>query len=255
MGTISGLTYQSVRFNRLYEPLAAFIATIAAYLIAMFFPGVSVETVILAGLIPLVPGLALTLGLSELATNDLASGTTRIMGAITVFVKIFFGIIIGKGLMSHYLAVPLISTNYDPGIWLTLAAPLFASLGFSVMFRAQGRDRFWIVLAALISFTVFKVCRISLQMDVEFAAAIAGLILGAGSNLFARTFKRPASITLLPGLLLLVPGSFGFIALDLMGKQNLFEGISTFFEMFVIAMGLVSGLLLGNIVITPRRSL
>jgi uncharacterized membrane protein YjjP (DUF1212 family) len=255
VGTISSLSYQSKRFSRLYEPMAAFFATVLACIIGHFFMDVAVDAVILAGLIPLVPGLAITVSLSELATNDLTSGTTRMMGAITTLIKIIFGIIAAKAFMGQFFDIYFMKTFYVPSLWIQFLAPLFASLAFSVMFRAHARDRIWIVAASILSFSIFRVLRFSFDMDIKYSVFVAGLALGAGSNLYARLKNRPALITLLPGILLLVPGSFGYRAMDLMSQNYMIEGINTFFEMFLVAMGLVAGLLFGNILITPRKSL
>jgi len=52
--------------------------------------------VVIASLIVLLPGLALTLSLNELGTGHLVSGTARFAGAIMTFMKIGIGAAVGR---------------------------------------------------------------------------------------------------------------------------------------------------------------
>jgi uncharacterized membrane protein YjjB (DUF3815 family) len=63
---------------------------------------------------------------------------------------------------------------------------------------------------------------------------------------------RPTHITLAPGTLLLVPGSFGFMSAAALLEREVISGVDTAFKMAFIATALVSGLLAAN-VIGPRR--
>ena len=59
----------------------------------------------------------------------------------------------------------------------------------------------------------------------------------------------------MPGLILLVPGSIGFRGLSFLVEKNTLAGIETTFQMFMIAVALVGGLLLASILVSPKRSL
>ena len=67
------------------------------------------------------------------------------------------------------------------------------------------------------------------------------------SNLFARLRNRPAAIMLMPGLLLLVPGSLGFFGLSqIMVNDDLAGGVKVFSTMMLVAVSIVAGLLISN---------
>jgi uncharacterized membrane protein YjjP (DUF1212 family) len=76
----------------LREPLAAFSVALVALLIARVWLPLDDRVVTLASLVVLLPGLALTTGLTELATRHLVSGVARIAGAAAVFLMLLFGV-------------------------------------------------------------------------------------------------------------------------------------------------------------------
>jgi uncharacterized membrane protein YjjB (DUF3815 family) len=61
-------------------------------------------------------------------------------------------------------------------------------------------------------------------------------------------------VFLVPGILLLVPGSVGMRSLTALMEREVISGIETAFRMVVIAVSIVAGILIAN-VIGPRRSL
>ena len=96
------------------------------------------------------------------------------------------------------------------------------------------------------------------RVDLEGIAYTAGpglvgaLMVGGASNLFSRLRQRPATVTLVPGLILLVPGSIGFRSVSAMLAQDALSGIQAAFAMTLVAIALVTGLLISHIVVPPR---
>ncbi len=82
-----------------------------------------------------------------------------------------------------------------------------------------------------------------------------GLNLTVASNWYARLLDRPAIITQVPEILLLVPGSVGFRALAALLDEEIISGVETTFKMIITAVALVAGTLIANIVAPPQREL
>ena len=75
------------------------------------------------------------------------------------------------------------------------------------------------------------------------------------SALYERWRRRPAPVVLVPGILLLVPGSIGYQSMSSMMERNTIAGIDTAFTMILTAVSLVAGLLIAGVVAPePRRS-
>ncbi len=90
---------------------------------------------------------------------------------------------------------------------------------------------------------------------VEVGSFVGALIVGCGSNLYARWRDRPAMIPLAPSLIILVPGSLGYRSLTALLDRQTTEGIEFAFGMVLVAMSLVGGLLASSAVVPPKRIL
>jgi uncharacterized membrane protein YjjP (DUF1212 family) len=240
---------------RFFEFLAAFIVSVVASMIYVFYPCFSIELVTLASLIVFVPGLSLTISMTELASENLAAGTARLMQAITVFMKLAFGVVLGTTLMK--LAFPSISFVDQviaplPSYWI-IPSLIVSAIGFTILFRAKPKNYGWILLAAILAFSVTYFS--GNYLSTELAPFVGGFAVGLGANIYARLLKRPAAMIAMPGLILLVPGSIGFRGLSFLVEKNTLAGIETTFQMFMIAVALVGGLLLASILVPPKRSL
>ena len=95
----------------------------------------------------------------------------------------------------------------------------------------------------------------ALALGDQIGIAFAAVCVGTLSNLFARLADRPAAIVTLPGLLILVPGSVGFRSLAAFLDNDTLGGIQTAISVFIIAVSIVVGLLLANIIVQPRKAL
>jgi uncharacterized membrane protein YjjP (DUF1212 family) len=241
------------RTQRVFEIIAAIVAsalaTVAAYLLAPF----SVYTTTLASLITLLPGLTLTTAMTELATGNLVSGTARLMGAFLTFLELAFGVALG-GQIGRLFPSPLHAMRparlADWTLWVSLVV---APISFTILMKARLRDIGWIVAASLVSFGGARLG--TWLLGSELGAFIGAIALGLAANLFARLRARPAAILLLPGLILLVPGSIGFGSLSKFIDQDVVSGLEAAFNVALIAVALATGLLMANVILPARRSL
>ena len=124
-----------------------------------------------------------------------------------------------------------------------------------MLFQAQKRDLPWVTLAVFAPFLALQAGMA--ELGRELGVFLGALIAGAGSNLYARAFDRPATITRLPGILVLVPGSLGFLSITELMKDggDPLRGLQDGFAVFVVALALVTGLLVSNAIIPPRKAL
>lgn len=237
---------------RVFEPLAAFIASAATALLAALGIELSVLIATLAGVIILIPGLTITTAMTELSTRHLASGTARLMGAMVMLMGITFGIALGNKAVGLSLGQPpLVEPMALPG-WTLLVALAIAPFAFAVLLKAERRDMPWILGAGVLAFTGATVA--GEVLGPELGAFGGALLTGMGSQWYARITNRPSQITLVPGLLLLVPGSIGLRSLTSMMDRDVLLGVDGIFRMALIAVSLVSGILIARIV-SPRRTL
>lgn len=251
VGALARISAWRPEYARLHELVASFVVAASATALARVVT-LPVGVLTLAGIISLLPGLSLTVALTELATRHLASGTARAMGAAVTFLQIGLGTALG-----WHLAEALPKALRDPNlplddVWLWAAVPL-AAAAFTVVFRARPRDFPSIAAVAGLSYLAGRFGQA--QLGPELGASIGGLAVGLLSNLHARILRVPTAVTQVPGLLLLVPGSIGFRGFGAMLDADVNLGVSAAFSMTVIAGSLVAGILAAGVVLPPRRSL
>jgi uncharacterized membrane protein YjjP (DUF1212 family) len=235
------------------EPVAAILSSALAVVAASLVGPLSVQVVTLAGLIVLLPGLSLTVAINELATRNLISGTSRLTGAALVFLELGFGVALGTRL-SELLPLPAklgpVTALPEWTEPLALVSMLFA---VSILFRARPRDWGWIALAGTLA---YEGSRLGAQvLGPQLGAFVGALTVGLVTNLLARVRNRPAVITLVPAIMLLVPGSIGFRSMESLLARDVLAGVDTAFSMLMVAVGLVAGLLFANALVQPRKVL
>ncbi|MDQ6612573.1 MAG: threonine/serine exporter family protein [Gemmatimonadota bacterium] len=244
------------------DMLTAFLVSTLAFTFDVFTHNQSGYLTSLAGLVVLLPGLTLTVALTELSTRHLASGTARLMGTLVVFLGLGFGIALGArfgaviggqlaplfGITHATLAMPAaaLAQNGNLPAWTEWAALLVAPMAFMVLLNADRRDAGSILVACVLAYATSQIAGRSL--GEELGAFLAALVVSAGSNVNARIMRRSAMVTVTPGLLILVPGSIGFRSVTSMLGQDVDTGIATAFRVALIGISLAAGILAGNII-------
>lgn len=237
---------------RVIEFLAGFVAALLAMQLAQTLVPMSAYIVTLSGLIVLIPGLTLTLAMNELATRHLVSGTARLTGALMIFAAIGFGVAFGREVGHHLLINATAQPSPLPGVARPIALLLTAP-AFAVLFKARPRDILIIAATGIIAYTSARLGTTMLGPQV--GVFVGALVVASASNIYSRLTDQPAAVPLMPGIILLVPGSVGFASIDALMSDQVLAGVETAFRVIMIGAALVAGLLLANVAIPPRRAL
>ncbi len=253
IGLVIGTLGLGIQRVGLFETVSAFVAAALSVLVAHFVPGVSDRVTTLAALIVLVPGLMLTVSLAEISMMHWQSGTSRLAGSGVVFLAIALGMTIGRRVSVLLPGFTSVDATGAPSMLAIALALVVASVAFTVLFRARKSDVGWILLAGVGGFYASRLG--ALVLGPELGSFVGSLAIGMGSNAFARVCRRPASVLQVPGLILLVPGAIGFQSLSSFLAQDVLQGVDAAFRMVFVGASLVGGLLLGNALVPPRRSL
>jgi uncharacterized membrane protein YjjP (DUF1212 family) len=247
VGIVSSLLGRHVR--HVFEFFASFVASAAA-IAAAHWVGAKPAITTLAGLITLVPGFSLTIGVSELARRELVSGTARLMWALTVLLEMGIGAMLARQLLP---ASPVLSVHEGVPSWvseLALIGPVFA---FVVLFQVP---RNAIATVAVVCAVGFYGARLGAKLTNPMIGPWLGAFcIGIACSFYARAFNRPATIPLVPAVVLLVPGATSLNGLTAIMDAQMDIGIQNVAGGFVIAASIVVGLLTSNVIAPPRRIL
>jgi len=257
MGALVGLTAvllgRKAGLARLVYPVAGTLVGFLALAMAYRFAHVSPQVLTLAGLIVLLPGLRLVVSMNELATGNLVAGTARLVDTAMTFLSLGFGVALGQRLASPLLDRALLGAPIALPGWTILPTLLLAAAAFVVIFKARPADLPWIFAACTLAF--YGTRHGAALLGPQFGVGLGAFALGLGSNLYTRIKHRPSVVTLLPGLMVLVPGGLGFKGLEFIIQKQLVVGLDTAFQAVFVAIALLTGLLLAHAAVQPRTAL
>jgi uncharacterized membrane protein YjjP (DUF1212 family) len=250
VGAIAIPARLAARTEPMVAPLAAIAAGFSAAALARLGPEASAEVVTLAALVTLLPGMQLTIGMRELATEHLQSGVANTASALVQLLGLVFGVEIGRSIAASWFGASHEVAPHADFSSTHLLAALVAGLAFTVTLRAQSRDG-WIMCGA----AVLALAANEVGAAVFGAAAgvfVGTLAVGLAGGLVGVVLRRSALVFIVPGVLMLVPGSAGFeSALRLLTDQTV-SGITAGFDTFVTATSIAYGLIVSTMIL-PRR--
>jgi uncharacterized membrane protein YjjP (DUF1212 family) len=247
----------SLTFRRMSLPVHVFelAATFAASAIVSLLAasGFTLSTFIatLAGIIIILPGLTMTVAMTELASRHLASGTSRLAAAFIVFIAMGFGVTLGSTLVTELYGAVRSSAPIRLAPWTLWLALGAAPLGFAVLLKARPRDIPWIFVTSLAGYAGMRLGTPALGADL--GAALGSLAVGLASGAYERWGRGPAPVVMVPGVLLLVPGSIGYKGLSSVLNDNVVVGLSGLVDTVMIAVALAAGLIVASVILPAQR--
>ncbi len=258
IGVLAEASHGRPRLDHAHEAVAAFLVTLIATAVGTFIAPLSLQSVIIAGLIVLMPGLALTTAVSELAAKQLVSGTARFAGALTTLLKLAFGAVAAAQVvnMLGWQPIPNAGDALPDGMpWLTLLAGSFA---FAVLFKASRRDFPLVMASVWLGYAITRAAQLVpglMENALPGGVFLAGIVMTAVGNLYGQLANRPSALIRVPGIILLVPGSLGFRSFNFVFERDVMLGLDTAFAVVAALIALVAGILFGNLLVPTRRNL
>jgi uncharacterized membrane protein YjjP (DUF1212 family) len=245
----------SKRVNHMLEPAVALVAGVMACGISSLIdPAINIRLVVLSSIIIFIPGLALTIGLAELSSRNVVSGTARVMDAVMQLFKLYFGAFLGIALgFTLFDEVESVPTEAMPA-WSIWVAVLLLCSALVVIFKLRMKHAPWAIACGFLGY--FGTYWAAKYLEFGLGTFVGAFAVGAFANLFTRIAKAPASIVLMQGLIVLVPGSKTYIGLNsLVSGQEFVPAEHVGQETFVIFMSLVAGLIFANVIVPTKKAL
>ena len=200
-------------------PVAAVAASFCAVYLAQLGLEASPDVVTLAALVTFLPGMTLTIGMRELSTEHLQSGVANTASALVQLLGLVFGVGVGRSIAVGWFGSVGPTTPDTAFSSVHLLAAVAAGIAFTVTLRAAlpRRDR--------------DVRRDGGGPRRERGGSGGlregglGVRRGArrrrGGGVTGYALRRSSLVFIVPGVLMLVPGSAGFTsALQLLANQT-----------------------------------
>ncbi len=149
--------HERLRWERgLLEPVAGFFAALGSLAVAKYLYPLDDRLVTLAALVVLLPGLSLTIALTELAVGHLSAGVARLAGALAILLTLVLGVGLAWRVGANWRLLPETVSRLPS--WADGLALLLAPLAFAILFRAGWRQ--WPIIFA-VSWAGFLTTRFS----------------------------------------------------------------------------------------------
>jgi uncharacterized membrane protein YjjP (DUF1212 family) len=250
VGGVSLTAGRAVRAEPVVAPLAAAVASFSALALAKLGLTASVDIVTLAALTTFLPGMAFTIGVRELATHHLQSGVANTANALVQLLGLVFGVAVGRSVATSWFGIVEQSVP-DSGFSGThVLAAVAAGIAFTVTLRAQSRGAPIMCSATALAIVTYAIGEELLGPSA--GVFVAALAIGVCGGLVGALLRRSPLVFIVPGVLMLVPGSAGFDSVLRLLTGQTVSGIDAGFDAFVTAMAIAYGLLVAAVIL-PRR--
>ncbi|WP_159017354.1 threonine/serine ThrE exporter family protein [Cognatiluteimonas profundi] len=254
IGLLDLATRRRPQLKEAGDALAALLAGFIAIAVASFIAPLNLNTVIVASLIVLVPGMSLTNAVNELTSQHLVSGTARFAGALTTVMKLSVGTVIALTLANLVGITPQVRAWRPQPDWVEWLALALAAYAFALLFRTARRDYPIVMLSAVAGYLISRLAGEAWGSPA--GIFLSAMLLTAAGNGYARWMQRPGALVRVPGILMLVPGSASLRGmLNLVQQQDVAAGQAAALTVLNVLLALIAGLLFGNLLLPTRRNL
>ncbi|KAJ7539359.1 hypothetical protein O6H91_11G088800 [Diphasiastrum complanatum] len=251
VGILDMLASKSSLFANVLEFAAALFVSFLAKLFAIYLVDLKLcfSSMALSSLVQLLPGMALTLGVSEMVAKTYVTGTSHIMYALFSALQLGFGLSVGEKLVWWVKTEP--SAPPCPASKLSVWWNVIWFSGFTAASNMLLNARFnqWpgMTLASGVGFLVSTLA--SLQFDSNISSVIAAFSVGITGTICSLATGDLPLVMVLSGILQLVPGGVGVKGVSAMLESDIPTGMTFVFDMAVVGLSITIGLLISKIVI------
>jgi uncharacterized membrane protein YjjP (DUF1212 family) len=238
------------RTEPIVGPVAAIAASFCAAVLVHLGLNSAPDLVTLAAIVSFLPGMTLTIGVRELATEHLQSGVANTANAVIQLLGIVFGVTVGKSVAETWFGkidVQSVQTGFSAPY---IIAAVIAGLAFTITLRAQLRSAPLMCSACVLALVANAVGKALLGPDAGvFIAALAVAVTG---GLIGYAMRQSTLVFVVPGILMLVPGSIGLHSmLQLLSGQTV-NGVQAGVNTLVTALAIAYGLMVAVVILPPR---
>ncbi|KND02045.1 uncharacterized protein SPPG_02549 [Spizellomyces punctatus DAOM BR117] len=217
-------------------------------------------SVVLSGIVMMLPGLSITVSMIEIATRNIVSGTVRVFFALFHAMMLGFGISTGRALVTWGPDDLDTSTPVCPGplhpLWNFLFFPPLCAC-FILNFQARRPQFLHISIISTLGWVMYLVLSIPPSFQTATGQIVPNIIsafaIGVSANIYARWTKDVAVPAIICGIVMMVPGSMGVRATLGFFGSNATNAVQVVFQMLMIGMSIGIGLFLASLVVFPIK--
>ena len=239
----------SKRLSRIVgNVMGGLIATSICFTLYRIGLGNHLSNMIIGAIIPLIPGVAFTNGIRDMANEDYLAGTTRLLDAMLTFFCISLGValafMLDENLFGSFLKLdPLIADPQTSSFLVQLIAAFLGTMAFAVLFGVPRNYYFdaglcgmmgWLLYLILTRYSAFS------AVEVMFCATALVTLIALLQSIGR---KCPITVFLISGIFPLVPGAGIFWTSYNIVSNQLPEALNTGFAALKATVAIAFGIL------------
>lgn len=211
--------------------------------------GHSLGNMVIGTLIPLIPGVAFTNGLRDIAGEDYLAGTIRLLDATMVFFCIAVGVCLSFFIMDRLLGgtIRIDGLTADPDTYrfpVQTAAAFMGTAAFAVLFGVPRKHYFTTGLVGMIGWIVYMLVVRYTTLTVIGGTFIASLCVAILSQYCAVRKKCISTVFLICGIFPMIPGAGVFWSTLYIVKQQFASAIQSGFMAVEITFAIVLSIII-----------
>ncbi|KNH06490.1 Prm10p [Perkinsela sp. CCAP 1560/4] len=223
-------------------------------------PSICFYPSVVSSILGILPGLGITLGAIEVSQSQIVAGTARMVDSFFKTTLIAIGISMGSQIAFHVSkksAADLVLVEPQTlDRWHS--AMVFPILSFSSTFllNSAASQLPSQIFTSCCGFLVYTAC-LEMNFSREMTMALSALVVAVVGHLCTLYNRRPSLITVLSGLLLLVPGGMSVrgAARSLVGGEEEGETGSIAISVITVATSISIGVFVANVLVYPGHNL
>ena len=239
----------SKRLSRIVgNVMGGLIATSICFTLYRIGLGNHLSNMIIGAIIPLIPGVAFTNGIRDMANEDYIAGVTRLLDAMLSFFCISLGValafMLDENLFGSFLKLdPLIADPQTSSFLVQLIAAFLGTMSFAVLFGVPHYYYFdaglcgmmgWLLYLILTRYSAFS------AVEVMFCATALVTLIALLQSIGR---KCPITVFLISGIFPLVPGAGIFWTSYNIVSNQLPEALNTGFAALKATVAIAFGIL------------
>jgi uncharacterized membrane protein YjjP (DUF1212 family) len=238
---------RSRQLDLLQSFTGALLGTLVAFLLRLVLPPFDQARAVFGGISLLVPAMVLTIGTREIVHEALESGVFRLTYGLLRFVMLGFGAAVAIALYGLFASPPPTAEPEGLHKLIQLGLVALGGLALTVCLQGRWRDAPWMVVGAVVAFGSHEATK--LIFPPNGSAFFATFLLTAVAVVQYRLGGRIPAVLIIPGFLQVAPGFLGtesVLALLRPGVHHRTD--NTFFDVMLLALQLVTGMLVAELV-------
>lgn len=249
-GLLLGLfiTFVGSRMSRIFSNLlGGLVGGLLCILAVRIGLGQHLPNMIIGTIIALVPGVPFTNGMRDLANEHYLAGTTRLLDAFLAFLCIALGVVVSllaDGMLAGgmvQLGVP-VADAVTQHWYVQLPAAFIGTMGFAVLFGTPRRYYLTCGLTGMVGWAVYII--LNSQFSLAGAAFFGALAVALTSTLLAVWRKCPTTVSLICGIIPLVPGGGIFWTAYHLVANHLRLAATTGFTAIKVTIAIAGGIII-----------